>query len=70
MGTKILVGSEPERIYTVVLAALDAPPRKNIVPEKWDGKAAERIVDVLMNEHSVSTSLRVTKEVELAARPV
>src|ERR1019366_4935810 len=43
MGTNILVGSEPERIRTAVLAALlNASPRKNTLPEKWDGNAAMR----------------------------
>ena len=51
MGTNILVGSEPERIRTAVLAALlNASPRKNALPEKWDGNAAMRIVDVLLAE--------------------
>lgn len=66
MGTNILVGTEPERIRTAVSAALNAPPRKGTVPEKWDGNAAERIVDVLLNGHSVSTSFRANKEVGLA----
>jgi UDP-N-acetylglucosamine 2-epimerase (non-hydrolysing) len=50
MGTNILVGTEPERIRTAVLAALNASPRKNTLPEKWDGNAATRIVDVLLTE--------------------
>jgi UDP-N-acetylglucosamine 2-epimerase (non-hydrolysing) len=54
MGTNILVGAEPERIRMGVSAALNAPPRKNILPEKWDGNAAERIVDVLLNEYPLS----------------
>jgi UDP-N-acetylglucosamine 2-epimerase (non-hydrolysing) len=48
MGTNILAGSEPERIRTAVLAALNAPPRLNTLPEKWDGNAAMRIIDVLL----------------------
>lgn len=50
MGTNILVGTEPERIRTAVLAALNASPRTNTLPEKWDGNAAMRIVDVLLAE--------------------
>ena len=54
MGTNILVGSEPERIRAAVLAALIATPRKNALPEKWDGNAAMRIVDVLLAETAAS----------------
>jgi hypothetical protein len=50
MGTNILVGSGPERIRSAVLAALNTAPRKNPPPEKWDGNAAMRIVDVLLAE--------------------
>jgi UDP-N-acetylglucosamine 2-epimerase (non-hydrolysing) len=53
MGTNILVGSEPERIRTAVLATLNASPRKNMLPEKWDGNAAMRIVDVLLADPAV-----------------
>jgi UDP-N-acetylglucosamine 2-epimerase (non-hydrolysing) len=50
MGTNILVGTEPERIRKAVLAALNASLRNNTLPEKWDGNAAMRIVDVLLAE--------------------
>jgi len=52
MGTNMLVGSEPERIRTAVFAALNASPRKNALPEKWDGNAAIRIVDELLAQPS------------------
>ena len=57
MGTNILVGSEPERIRSAVLAALNASPRKNTLPEKWDGNAAMRIVDVLLAEPTALSEL-------------
>jgi UDP-N-acetylglucosamine 2-epimerase (non-hydrolysing) len=50
-GTNTLVGSDPERILAAARAALaragqaTEPPR----PALWDGRAAERIVDVLID---------------------
>jgi UDP-N-acetylglucosamine 2-epimerase (non-hydrolysing) len=74
MGTNILVGTEPERIRTAVLAALNAAPRKNTLPEKWDGNAATRIVDVLLteptglNEPSLENTLREKWDGDTAVR--
>jgi len=54
VGTNTVVGNDPERIREVALAALwDGAPR-GAVPEKWDGRAAERIVKILLNGHPVS----------------
>jgi UDP-N-acetylglucosamine 2-epimerase len=46
VGTNVVVGNRPDRILHHAMAILkgDAAPGK--VPEKWDGKAAERIVQV------------------------
>ncbi|MBY0527658.1 MAG: UDP-N-acetylglucosamine 2-epimerase (non-hydrolyzing) [Gemmataceae bacterium] len=46
-GTNQLVGLDPERIITAALQVLAAPPQQRRVPEKWDGRAAKRIVDIL-----------------------
>lgn len=45
-GTNRLVGNAPEAILAAARDAL-AAPRAGQVPEKWDGHAAERIVDIL-----------------------
>jgi len=49
IGTNILTGSDPDRIRTAAFAVLDGAVRPSSIPEKWDGKAAERIVNVLLN---------------------
>lgn len=47
-GTNLLVGRDPRRIVTEALRVLDegAPPRR---PALWDGRAGERIADVLLD---------------------
>ncbi|MBN1511259.1 MAG: UDP-N-acetylglucosamine 2-epimerase, partial [Phycisphaerae bacterium] len=46
-GTNTLVGSDPERIVSAYRQCRSGPPSAQSVPEKWDGKAAERIAAVL-----------------------
>ena len=48
LGTNILVGNDPARIRSTALEILDGASRRGSIPEKWDGHAAERIVDVLV----------------------
>jgi UDP-N-acetylglucosamine 2-epimerase (non-hydrolysing) len=52
-GTNQLVGNDKERIVKAARRVLDGSPSVGRVPEKWDGKAAERIVQVL--QHSFRT---------------
>lgn len=47
IGTNILVGNDPDHIRESAFAVLDGNVRKGRIPEKWDGRAAERIVEVL-----------------------
>ena len=48
MGTNVLAGIEPRDIVDLALRVLDSPPPTNLIPEKWDGHAADRIADVLV----------------------
>jgi UDP-N-acetylglucosamine 2-epimerase (non-hydrolysing) len=50
IGTNVLVGTSPARILQEANAILDGRTRPHAIPEKWDGHAAERIVDVLMSQ--------------------
>jgi UDP-N-acetylglucosamine 2-epimerase (non-hydrolysing) len=47
VGTNVVVGNSPEKILHHATAVLKANGVAGKVPEKWDGKAAERIVQVL-----------------------
>ncbi|MGH2728006.1 MAG: non-hydrolyzing UDP-N-acetylglucosamine 2-epimerase [Actinomycetota bacterium] len=47
MGTNKLVGSDPERIRREALASLKAGRPEAVRPPLWDGKAGERIADVV-----------------------
>ncbi len=49
IGTNILVGTDPARILQEANQILDGHTRPGAIPEKWDGHAAERIVNVLLS---------------------
>jgi len=48
VGTNFIVGTDRDRILDVASSIMDGRYKKGSVPEKWDGNAAERIVEVLM----------------------
>jgi UDP-N-acetylglucosamine 2-epimerase (non-hydrolysing) len=46
-GTNRLIGVEPQAILAAASQAIAAPPPPPRAPDLWDGKAAQRILDVL-----------------------
>jgi UDP-N-acetylglucosamine 2-epimerase len=54
-GTNVIAGTRKENIRRAVKEQTN--PRKQAqIPEKWDGKAAGRIVEVLMREFRKRTA--------------
>lgn len=49
-GTNILVGNEPEKIIKESNAILKGKRKTGLIPRYWDGKAAERIVKILLKK--------------------
>jgi UDP-N-acetylglucosamine 2-epimerase (non-hydrolysing) len=47
LGTNVVLGLDPSRIPEI-LEAIDADERPHRIPPLWDGRASERIADVLM----------------------
>jgi UDP-N-acetylglucosamine 2-epimerase (non-hydrolysing) len=48
MGTNVLLGLDPTRIREIA-ARLERPPPARRIPPLWDGRAAERIADVVLD---------------------
>lgn len=52
IGTNVIVGNKPDSILAAAdNIILNGAGINGSVPEKWDGKAAERIVEVILNEN-------------------
>ncbi|MEE9361263.1 MAG: UDP-N-acetylglucosamine 2-epimerase (non-hydrolyzing) [Cellulophaga sp.] len=49
VGTNILVGNEPDKIYETALYVLENAIARKKFPKYWDGKAAQRICKILNN---------------------
>lgn len=47
-GTNMLAGTKPDRIVALAESILDGRGKKGNIPKFWDGKAAERIVGVII----------------------
>jgi UDP-N-acetylglucosamine 2-epimerase (non-hydrolysing) len=48
IGTNYLAGTKPDAILTAAREILSGRGKKGAVPQLWDGRAAERIVDILL----------------------
>jgi UDP-N-acetylglucosamine 2-epimerase (non-hydrolysing) len=60
-GTNVLAGRDPARIVATVNRVLDGPPAPRR-PELWDGRASDRIADVLLEGGTASTRPRPTDQ--------
>src|SRR5690606_33011756 len=49
-GTNVLIGTDPSRLGTEIAKMVKRDWKKGSIPELWDGRAAERIVDVILNK--------------------
>jgi UDP-N-acetylglucosamine 2-epimerase (non-hydrolysing) len=49
-GTNMLVGSDPERIVKGVMRVLQKGTSRKRIPKYWDGKAAQKIVNILLKK--------------------
>ena len=50
MGTNELIGTNPEHIRPAMDNLFAGRWKRGTIPEKWDGKAAERIIDILTSK--------------------
>jgi len=46
-GTNTIVGTDPQKIISESIKILEGQPKIGRIPKLWDGKAAERIVNIL-----------------------
>lgn len=49
-GTNVLAGTDPQRIIAEVMKVLEGKGKRGRRPHLWDGKAAERMVQILTKE--------------------
>lgn len=49
VGTNELIGTNPEKVKPALDQLMSGNWKKGGIPEKWDGHAAERIIDILLS---------------------
>ena len=57
IGTNELIGTNPENLAPALAKLMTGQWKKGGIPEKWDGRTAERIVKILKNLLNNSNSL-------------
>ena len=65
-GTNRLIGLDPEPIADVPML-LARPTRTTKVPEGWDGRAAERVADVILSGLSLGVDTQAVESVALSS---
>ena len=58
-GTNLIIGNDPQRIVAECSQILAGEGKQGRVPKLWDGRAAERIADILrMQQDQIQTGLK------------
>jgi UDP-N-acetylglucosamine 2-epimerase (non-hydrolysing) len=52
VGTNVVIGSSPARMVEESFRILAGQGKKGALPELWDGRAAERIVGILLEKET------------------
>jgi len=71
-GTNNVIGTDPARIVTEGLRALKYPPVRRLTPPLWDGRAAARIVKILLEEsrsHDQARAMALFRGAAFSPRP-
>jgi UDP-N-acetylglucosamine 2-epimerase (non-hydrolysing) len=53
LGTNVLLGQDPSRLPAELSKILAGDAKTGAIPPQWDGRAAERIADVLENSFRI-----------------
>lgn len=53
-GTNVLVGEDPQQLGIEVKHIVDGEWKESSVPERWDGRSAERIVQILIDKTTLA----------------
>ena len=52
-GTNELVGIETEKIINTAFKILNGKSKEGRIPKFWDGKASERIIDIISQSYGI-----------------
>jgi UDP-N-acetylglucosamine 2-epimerase (non-hydrolysing) len=63
MGTNVLVGQDIGKLRAELSKILEGKAKAGTIPPLWDGRAGERIADILVN----ASAIREPQEAKLAA---
>lgn len=53
VGSNVLAGTRPERVRAAALRFVEGSARTARIPELWDGRAAERIAEILLHANPI-----------------